>query len=374
MPAKGPLHNYSTPYGDFTLSRYPVRDGDTLLPWCSADSLLLEACHQRAIDTSGVMVLNDEHGALSLSLRPLGLWTDSWLSAQGMRENARLNQQDPTQVTWSTESPGAGARSAVIRVPKQLPYFEHQLASLATLLPVGATVLAAGMDKHLSPNTADIMERYLGPTERHRGRSHARLFSATVDGARPSPASHEASYFCEPLGLELRAAPNVFSRDKLDLGSRFLLQHLGALSPAARVVDLACGNGVLGLAALMSGLTEKLVVCDESAMAIESARNNLQQHSRLAAVQYHHGDGLLDLAVQGDLILCNPPFHQQHTVDEFVGRRLIRQAADYLEPGGRLCLVANRHLGYQSTLRRLFSRVEILAENRKFRIWLAQTG
>ena len=46
-----------------------------------------------------------------------------------------------------------------------------------------------------------------------------------------------------------------------------------------------------------------------------------------------------------DLLLCNPPFHLGHSVDDYAGRRLLQGAAEHLVSGGRLVAVANRHLG-----------------------------
>ena len=374
MPGQGRLNIFENPYGEFELARYPARDRDLLRAWCSADSLLLESCHALGIAGPDALVVNDDHGALTVALQPGGLWTDSWLSAKATNDNLLTNSRPPANIIWSTELPAEHYKAVVIRIPRQLPYFEFQLAQLAAVLATGTTVLAAGMDKHLSPHTADLLERYIGPTTRHRGRARARVFSARLKAGEKPGFTGTSSYFCDPLDLELSTAPNVFSREKLDVGSRFLLANLNRLAPAERVTDLACGNGVLGLAALRLGLSGALVACDESAMAVACATENINVHSDSTDVEIVHRDGLLGITANSDLVLCNPPFHLQQTVDDFAGRRLLDQAADYLDAGGRLCLVANRHLNYQQLLRRRFERVELVAENSKFRIWLAHSG
>ena len=374
MPDQGSLNIFETPYGPFELARYPARDKDLLRAWCSADKLLLESCQALGISGPDVLVVNDDHGALTVALQPGGLWTDSWLSAKATNDNLLTNGLPRGNIIWSTELPADDYKAVVIRIPRQLPYFEFQLAQLSALLPTGTTVLAAGMDKHLSPHTAALMERYIGPTTRHRGRARARVFSACLEAVEKPTFSGNSSYFCDALDLELCTATNVFSREKLDVGSRFLLANLHRLAPAERITDLACGNGVLGLAALRFGLGEALVACDESAMAVACATENISLHSDSTDVEIVHGDGLLDVTADSDLVLCNPPFHLQQAVDDFAGRRLLDQAADYLSIGGRLCLVANRHLNYQQLLRRRFHGVELLAENSKYRIWLAHSG
>jgi len=362
-----------TPYGDFQLQRYPSRQGEPLRAWCAADLLLLEELYRRDIAGADVLAVNDEHGALCVALQARGLWTDSALSALALTQNLAANQRIDVPITWSTVTPPPDATTVVMRVPKLLPYFEYQLAQLQRYFQPGTLVLAAGMDKHLSPRVAKLLETTIGPTERHPGQRKARLFSARLEKHAPQPLQKTAHYRCDVLDCELEAMPNVFSQDKLDGGSRLLLQQLANIAPADTLLDLACGNGVLGLAAFKQGLAKKVIFADESAMALESARNNASRLFPRVPFEFHHGDALMNYsAAAADLILCNPPFHLNHAVDEYAGRRLLSQCARHLQAGGRLCLVANQHLDYMPSLKRNFSRVETLARDRRFVVWLAR--
>ena len=365
----------STPFGEFRLQRYPARREELLRAWCAADLLLLDALHSRNIPGAQLLVINDEHGALSVATGARGLWTDSALSALALAQNLAANERMDVPVSWTTAAPPAGAAVVAIRVPKVLPYFEYQLAMLQAHFPPGTVVLAAGMDKHLSPHAASLMDKYIGPTRRHPGQRKARLFSARLEDKPSQAIPDSARYHCDALAGELLAMPNVFSQDRLDGGSRLLLEQLSAMQPADRLVDLACGNGVLGLAAYKQGLAAEIVFADESAMALESARINGASLFPGASFGFHHGDGLVSYpGAAADLVLCNPPFHLNHAVDEYAGRRLLDQCAHHLPRGGRLCLVANRHLDYLSLLKRRFSRVDTLAQDRRFVVWLAQHG
>jgi 16S rRNA G1207 methylase RsmC len=365
---------FDTPQGIFELRRYPGARRDTLQAWCAADTLLLEEAHRLGLDSRDLLVANDEHGALGVALQPALSWTDSALAALALQRNLKRNSLEAVPLLWSIQIPAAGPRHAVLRIPRQLPYFEYQLAALARCLPPGSKLLAAGMDKHLSPRTALLIEQHFGPTQRHPGRRKARLFTALRDERRAPAPDLLARFPCAAAGGDLCSLPNVFSRDSLDIGTRFLLEQLPRLEPVERLVDLACGNGVLGIAAHRAGLARQVHFCDESAMAIESARRNVDARLDAAAqVSFHHGDGLLRFSgPTADLILCNPPFHSNHAVDESAGRRLLAQCSQHLAGDGRLCLVANRHLDYGPTLRRGFASVEKLAQNRKFTIWLAR--
>ncbi|MBE9537715.1 MAG: methyltransferase [Proteobacteria bacterium] len=363
------------PFDKLRLRQYPpVKQGQA---YNGADTLLVQAALASGCPGEQILVVNDEFGALCLALRAGALWTDSWLASQSLKNNLAANEASAVKLCWSTEplSEIVAKNSCaliVMRVPKQQAYFEYQLSHLATVLPVGTTVLVAGMDKHLSPATAKLLETYIGPTERHRGQRKARMFTCMKDSRRPAPYAEIGEYFCEPLNSNLISMANVFAREKMDIGSRFLLENIAGLEASDSIIDLACGNGIIGLSALSQGLCKKLLLCDESAMAIESARRNAQNVVPGRDISFHHGDGLIGYT--GDpvgLILCNPPFHLNHAVDETVGRRLLVQAAAHLLEGGSLCLVANRHLNYLPVLKREFKRVEKLAQNGKFIIWKA---
>lgn len=365
-----------TPFGEFRLHRYPTRRHETLRAWCAADQLLLEEIARNGAPTADTLVVNDEHGALCVALQPGSLWTDSALAALALRQNLTANQRQDVPVVWSTDLPPSKPGRVVLRIPKQLPYLEYQLGILSKIMKAGSQLLAAGMDKHLSPRVADLLERYIGPTQRHRGQRKARLFSAIRDQRVCEATTALSSYYCDPLEGELLAQPNVFSHDRLDGGSRLLVAQLQRLPRASTLVDLACGNGVLGLVAFNLGLAQTVVFADESAMAIASAGANASrlfpEHS--SAFTLHRGDGLASYSgLKVELILCNPPFHLNHTVDEYAGRRLLQQCADHLLPGGHLCMVANRHLDYLPTLRRHFQNVHTFAQDRRFNVWLAQS-
>ncbi|MCB1843222.1 MAG: class I SAM-dependent methyltransferase [Halioglobus sp.] len=366
---------FHAPYGSFQLRRFPARKREPLLAWCGADSLLLEAAHERDVEAGESLVVNDAHGALSVALQPYAVWTDSALSVVALTKNCERNGLPVPTIIASTSEPPARTSVIVLRIPRQLPYFLYQLSTLANTMPPGTLLLAAGMDKHLSAHTAEHIERHFGPTERLPGRRKARVFVSALEG-RPVPSGQvvSSSYFCDALGAHLEALPNVFSREALDQGSRLLIENLARLDSAERAIDLACGNGVIGLCALRLGLVNELTFVDESAMAVASAQCNATRLFPQGVDNLHflQADGIASYAgAAADLVLCNPPFHIDSAVDAFAGRRLLHQAARHLGCGGNLCLVANRHLDYSSVLRRSFQRVQLLAQNAKFRVYLA---
>jgi len=67
-----------------------------------------------------------------------------------------------------------------------------------------------------------------------------------------------------------------------------------------------------------------------------------------------------------DIILCNPPFHQQNTIGNQVAISMIKQSRRVLRKNGELWLIGNRHLNYHFALKRYFNQVSAVAANTKF--------
>src|SRR3546814_16250392 len=70
-----------------------------------------------------------------------------------------------------------------------------------------------------------------------------------------------------------------------------------------------------------------------------------------------------------DVIVTNPPFHAQgNAARPDIGRRFIAVAAEVLKPGGRLWLVPNRHLPYESVLDASFGSARLVAQRDGFKV------
>lgn len=91
------------------------------------------------------------------------------------------------------------------------------------------------------------------------------------------------------------------------------------------------------------------------------------------ALAFHWHDVTTGLGRRYDTIISNPPFHAQGRADRpDIGRRFITVAAQALQPGGRLWMVANRHLPYEAELlAQQFASVRTVAQDRGFKVFEA---
>ncbi len=368
----------NTAYAQLDLKRYPEQHNSPLQAFDAADEYLLK--HLSELSLSGhsrCLILNDNFGALAISLAEhmqVHSSGDSFLAHQALRNNLDHNQRpaDAVQILQS-EQPFQGPYDCVlIRVPKTLALLEEQLIRLQSHISDRTIIVAAGMIKHLPRSAGDLLERYIGPVQASLAEKKARLLFVTPTNIAQAQSPYPSSYELDKPKISLRNHAGVFCREALDIGTRFLLPHLPSGLGHAHVADLGCGNGVMAIVCALENPEAQLLLVDESYMAVQSAQENWQQALGQRPVTIYAGDGLGAVQPQTlDVVLCNPPFHQQQVVGDFLARRMFQQSHRALKPGGQLWVVGNRHLGYHITLKRMFSKVEQVAANAKFVIFKA---
>jgi len=167
--------------------------------------------------------------------------------------------------------------------------------------------------------------------------------------------------------LTLKQGAAVFSRDKLDQGTRFFIDHLPK-NQSGVLLDLGCGNGIVGIQAQKMNPALSIIFTDESYQAVQSAEWNYQKNCQGTAqfLWTHAAMKVNDQTV--DWVLCNPPFHQQNTVGTQIAEQMFLDAKRVLRSGGRLRMIGNSHLRYSVILKKIFGNFSEVARNSKFTI------
>ena len=194
-------------------------------------------------------------------------------------------------------------------------------------------------------------------------KGHGRVFwfaatDAFAEWAAPPPAKGPHGFF---------TAPGVFSDGAVDAGSALLVETLPQKLPA-RMADLGAGWGYLAGPVLARDGVKSLDLIEAEALSVACARLNVTDPRAV----FHWADATQFAAdAPYDGIVMNPPFHASRASDPGLGRAFIQAAARLLAPHGKLWMVANRHLPYESTVTECFRNVDIIGGNGTFKIFHA---
>ncbi|SEW38119.1 16S rRNA m(2)G 1207 methyltransferase [Cognatiyoonia koreensis] len=194
-------------------------------------------------------------------------------------------------------------------------------------------------------------------------KDHGRLFwmepeDHFLDWLAPKPARGPEGFF---------TSSGVFSEGSVDKGSALLAASLPAKLPA-RMADFGAGWGYLTDAILKRDGVKTVDLIEAEALSLECAKLNITDSRAV----FHWADATTFIADKGfDGVVMNPPFHTGRAADPALGRAFIQAARRLLAPHGKLWMVANRHLPYESSLKESFRNVDELAGNGAFKVFHA---
>ncbi|EIP1244880.1 23S rRNA (guanine(1835)-N(2))-methyltransferase RlmG [Salmonella enterica] len=359
-------------FRSLTLKRFPQTDDvNPLLAWEAADEYLLQQLDETEI-RGPVLILNDTFGALSCALAEHSPYSigDSYLSELGTRENLRHNGIAESSVTFldSTADYPQAPGVVLIKVPKTLALLEQQLRALRKVVTAQTRIIAGAKARDIHTSTLELFEKVLGPTTTTLAWKKARLINCTFSHPQLADAPQTLSWKLEDTGWTIHNHANVFSRTGLDIGARFFMQHLQE-NLDGEIVDLGCGNGVIGLSLLAKNPQANVVFVDESPMAVDSSRLNVETNLPEA---FERCEFMINNALSGvepfrfNAVFCNPPFHQKHALTDNIAWEMFHHARRCLKINGELYIVANRHLDYFHKLKKIFGNCATIATNNKF--------
>lgn len=363
------------------LDRFPTGQVNrSLQAWDAADEYLINYLEENELINfeSKILIVNDTFGALTANLSQYETYcvNDSYISQLGIQYNIEQNHLDSSRITYLTsldELPN-DISLVILKIPKSKAMLTEQLIRIKNRLNEKSTFIAADRAKDIHSATIKLFEKYLGTTTTSLAVKKARLvfsrlekqdtFISPFPSIWPMPAP-----YTENKILSISNHANVSARDKLDIGARYFIENLPQVLPNTSVIDLGCGNGVLGLSILDQQPEAHIQFFDESFMAIASTKENVEVNfpEKLKQCQFHVNDSLS--GVDGgsvDLVLCNPPFHQQTATTDHIAWQMFKDSHRVLKKGGELRIIGNRQLAYHIKLQRIFGNETLIASNEKF--------
>jgi len=370
-----------------TLVRFPLAQVNrSLQAWDSADEYILNHVkdEQLVIDNNRVVIFNDAFGALTTHFcsekslqKKLNIYcvNDSYISKQGIAYNIEQNQLNNENITQLNclDSLPTDIDVILFKIPKSKSLLIEQLIQIKNNVGKNTVFIAADRAKEIHSSTLKLFEKYLGTTKTSLAVKKARLVFCQLDQkqAYKSPFPTIWSLPNKALNRDFAVSnhANVYSREKLDIGARYFIENLPEVAINSQVIDLGCGNGVIGLTVLARQSTAQIQFFDESHMAITSAEMNINKNLPDLAkqCQFHLNDCLTHVESNSvDLILCNPPFHQHTATTDHIAWQMFKDSHRVLKKGGELRIIGNRQLAYHIKLKRIFGNEKLIASNDKF--------
>lgn len=357
-----------------TLFRYPKRNNETLQAWDAGDEYLIQHVEEMGLPQGQhIVVLNDNFGALSCWLSDkhhVTMVSDSFIAQQATQTNLADNDCNPVSFATSLEAIPANVDLVIMQIPRNNRYLTWQLAQLRKTLPSHVPVIAVNKAKEIHSSTLKLFEKYLGETKTSLAWKKHRLVLSQANSPQAIEVEPFTVWSVDEHNMTLKNHANVYSGESLDQGARFILQNLPTGDTYKHAIDLGCGNGVLSVKLAQLNPKLNITSVDESFMAVESAKQNLLDNvgnsERFHCIANNCLDGMP--AASYDLVVCNPPFHQQQAVTDHIAWQMFCDAKHVLSTGGQLLVIGNRHLGYDIKLKRLFgqSNVSVVSVNKKF--------
>ena len=162
----------------------------------------------------------------------------------------------------------------------------------------------------------------------------------------------------------------VFSKERIDYGSRALLNAMDIKEYQKTLLDVGCGYGTLGvsLAKVYPWLSVDMVDVNERAVLLSSksiAANGINNAKAYLSSVYSHVDGTYDV------IISNPPIR----AGKKVVHEILEKAYDHLNEEGELIVVIQKKQGAPSAkakMEEVFGNCEILDRDKGYFILKSQ--
>jgi len=366
------------------LDRFPVAQVNrSLQAWDAADEYIINylADEELIKESKNIIIFNDSFGALTTNLvgdssqdsikNRIYCVNDSFLSEQGIKHNLEQNYLNADKVTHLTslDKLPNDIEFILYKIPKSKSMLIEQLIQIKKMATDKVIFIAADRAKEIHSSTLKVFEKYLGTTKTSLAVKKARLVFCQFDNQQVHCSPFPTKWLLESTEFNISNHANVYAREKLDIGARYFIQNLPEIKPALNVIDLGCGNGVIGLTVLAAQPQAKVTFVDESYMAIASAKENIGANlpDALKNAQFKVNDSLTDFENgSADVILCNPPFHQQTATTDHIAWQMFNDSFRVLKKGGELRIIGNQQLAYHIKLKRIFGNSQIIATNNKF--------
>ena len=261
-----------------------------------------------------------------------------------------------------------GADLAVMEVASHVGQarIAAELLEIADHLRDGAVLLVVTARRLGSARQLNTLEGMFGAAEVAR-RSGSVVVLRAVRGpqVRATADAIAAAPTVEAvlLGRDLRftTGAGLFSKGRIDDGTRLLIEALPPDHQWRDVLDLGCGYGAIGIVVASRWPQVRVAMADIDPLAVSAASANAGLNHLGERCEAFVSDGTSAMVDRRfDAVLSHLPTH----VPKSTLGRLIDESARVLRPGGELIAVTASAVDLRDRISSVFGTVTVLAESR----------
>ncbi|PKF62968.1 16S rRNA (guanine(1207)-N(2))-methyltransferase RsmC [Psychromonas sp. psych-6C06] len=257
----------------------------------------------------------------------------------------------------------------LIYMPKAKQEVQYLLANLCPYLTPNAAIILVGEKKCGIKSAASLLKPYADNINMLDSARHCSILYCEL--SHPVATFKQSDWIktypisVNDINLEVCSLPGVFSHGELDKGSELLLQNLPK-KLTGNLLDFGCGAGVLGCYLLKNHPELEIDMVDINAYALASAKLTMIKNKLNANI--FPSNVFSDIDKKYNTLLSNPPFHSGKETNYVAAETFINQSSKHLKTAGALIIVANKFLRYEPLLSTSYKKMDIVAQNNKFKV------
>lgn len=170
--------------------------------------------------------------------------------------------------------------------------------------------------------------------------------------------------------VSLYSDNGVFSKNKLDEGSRILIETLLPLNLTGKILDLGCGYGPIGLSIGLCSPCASITLADVNPRAVALCKKNAELLNLSDRVTCLQSDIYSNVEGKFNAIISNPPIR----AGKRVTYTMYKEAKEHLVSGGQFYFVIRKAQGASSAsqyVKEVFGNITLLARSKGYHIYKA---
>ncbi|CAL4323244.1 Ribosomal RNA small subunit methyltransferase C [Buchnera aphidicola (Protaphis terricola)] len=248
--------------------------------------------------------------------------------------------------------------------PKNKLEAKFQLYNLLSCFSINDEIFIVGNNSSGVKNAIKILKKWV-ILKKLENAKHSILFSGII---KNNTTFVLKNYFKTHTweNLFIKTLPGVFGYKKIDTGSKLLACSINK-QVNGEILDIGCGSGFLSACILNKSPNSFLTMIDNKISAIISSQSTLSTNNFKGKILF--SNTYSNINNKFDLIISNPPFHNDLKIDFYVIKDIITNSIKYLKIGGELRFVVNNFFNCKFILKNTFNKYNIIEKTNFYTVY-----